>query len=172
MEHIVCTNIMINTLDLPEFPVKIFAQRNTLYAVCIGDCDFTQQFIDKGFNIQRGDSNCAEQIKAYFDRKLKTFELEFHFWQGGIFAQQIWQALCTIPYGNVTTYSHIAEIVDKPKASRAVGNAVGKNPMPIVVPCHRVLRADGKLGGFSANFAKIENFGLKLKQNLLEFEKS
>jgi hypothetical protein len=65
MEHIICTNIIVNEFDLPRFPVKVFARKNWLYAVCIGDGDFTQQLIEKGFTVQHGSSECAEQIEAY-----------------------------------------------------------------------------------------------------------
>jgi O-6-methylguanine DNA methyltransferase len=76
--------------------------------------------------------------------------MEFFFCQGSNLAQTVWKKLCTIPFGQITTYSQIAEAIGKPTASRSCGHiAVGKNIMPIVIPCHRVLRTDGNLGGFS-----------------------
>ena len=77
---------------------------------------------------------------------------------------KVWKYLKTIPKGQTRTYKQIAIAIKKPKAIRAVANAVGKNPYPIVIPCHRVIRSDGKLGGYSGPG------GLKLKKKLLNKE--
>jgi O-6-methylguanine DNA methyltransferase len=82
--------------------------------------------------------------------------------QGSAFQQEVWQFLLTIPRGEVRTYGQIAQILDYPNASRAVGQACGANPIPVLVPCHRVVAGNGALGGFSA--------GLAWKQLLLERE--
>ena len=77
---------------------------------------------------------------------------------------KVWKYLKTIPKGQTRTYKQVAIDIKKPKAIRAVANAVGKNPYPIVIPCHRVIRSDGKLGGYSGPG------GLKLKKKLLNKE--
>ena len=77
---------------------------------------------------------------------------------------KVWKYLKTIPRGQIRTYKQVAIAIKKPKAIRAVANAVGKNPYPIVIPCHRVIRSDGKLGGYSGPG------GLKLKKKLLNKE--
>jgi methylated-DNA-[protein]-cysteine S-methyltransferase len=77
---------------------------------------------------------------------------------------KVWKYLKTIPRGQIRTYKQVAIAIKKPKAIRAVANAVGKNPYPIVIPCHRVIRSDGKLGGYSGPG------GLKLKKKLLKKE--
>tara|TARA_A100001011_G_scaffold82909_1_gene86433 strand:+ start:22395 stop:22667 length:273 start_codon:yes stop_codon:yes gene_type:complete len=77
---------------------------------------------------------------------------------------KVWKYLKTIPKGKTRTYKQVAISIKKPKAIRAVANAVGKNPYPIVIPCHRVVRSDGKLGGYSGPG------GLKLKKKLLNKE--
>ena len=77
---------------------------------------------------------------------------------------KVWKYLKTIPKGQTRTYKQVAVAIKKPKAIRAVANAVGKNPYPIVIPCHRVIRSDGKLGGYSGPG------GLKLKKKLLNKE--
>jgi|TARA_B000000557_G_scaffold131183_1_gene106285 methylated-DNA-[protein]-cysteine S-methyltransferase len=77
---------------------------------------------------------------------------------------KVWKYLKTIPKGQTRTYKQVAIAIKKPKAIRAVANAVGKNPYPIVIPCHRVIRSDGKLGGYSGPG------GLKLKKKLLKKE--
>ena len=77
---------------------------------------------------------------------------------------KVWKYLKTIPKGKTRTYKQVAISIKKPKAIRAVANAVGKNPYPVVIPCHRVVRSDGKLGGYSGPG------GLKLKKKLLNKE--
>jgi methylated-DNA-[protein]-cysteine S-methyltransferase len=81
---------------------------------------------------------------------------------GSTFQQEVWKALMRIPRGQVSTYSRLAIALSRPKAARAVGQACGKNPVPVLIPCHRVLAADGTLGGFSG--------GLDWKLRLLSFE--
>jgi len=81
---------------------------------------------------------------------------------GGPFDLKVWQALIAIPEGSVATYSHIAEAIGNPKAVRAVGSAVGRNPLAWLIPCHRVLRRDGALGGY--------HWGLPVKRGLLAWE--
>ena len=77
---------------------------------------------------------------------------------------KVWKYLKTIPKGQTRTYKQVAIAIKKPKAIRAVANAVGRNPYPIVIPCHRVIRSDGKLGGYSGPG------GLKIKKKLLNKE--
>ena len=84
--------------------------------------------------------------------------------KGTKFQLKVWKYLKTIPKGQTRTYKQVAIAIKKPKAIRAVANAVGKNPYPIVIPCHRVIRSDGKLGGYSGPG------GLKLKKKLLNKE--
>lgn len=82
--------------------------------------------------------------------------------EGTLFQQEVWKALLTIPYGETRTYGQIAHMIGRPKAVRAVGGACGRNPLPILVPCHRVVGADGSLTGFSC--------GLDRKRFLLSLE--
>ena len=84
--------------------------------------------------------------------------------KGTKFQVKVWTFLRKIPSGSVITYSQVAKAVGKPLAVRAVANAIGKNPYPIKIPCHRVIRADGSLGGYSANG------GVKMKKKLLKKE--
>ena len=89
------------------------------------------------------------QLKAYFAGKLTTFDLPLapH---GTEFQQRVWLELLRIPYGETTNYGDIARRLGDVQATRAVGAANGRNPLPIIVPCHRVMAAGGKVGGFSA----------------------
>ena len=84
--------------------------------------------------------------------------------KGTAFQKKVWNEIDKIPRGEVVTYSQIAENIGHPKAARAVANACGANPNPIVVPCHRVIRSDGELGGYSGPG------GIKQKRELLENE--
>lgn len=102
-----------------------------------------------------------EQLKAYLDGDLTTFTIPLHY-QGTDFQMKVWNALLSIPYGKTVSYSQIASSIENPNAIRAVGTAIGKNPIPIVIPCHRVIAKDGSLGGYSG--------GLPVKKKLLEIE--
>ena len=108
-------------------------------------------------------SDCAEQLAEYFDGKRSHFDLPLDA-GGTAFQQTVWSALIAIPYGELRSYSDIANAIGKPKAVRAVGAANGRNPIPIVVPCHRVIGSDGSLTGFAG--------GLPMKTKLLTLEGS
>ena len=101
------------------------------------------------------------QFSEYFSGKRKIFDFPMKF-EGTDFQKAVWTALLQIPFGNAVAYSDIAETVGSPKAYRAVGSAVGKNPLLIVVPCHRIIAKHRKLGGFSA--------GINVKKQLLKIE--
>lgn len=104
----------------------------------------------------------AEQFNAYFAGRLRTFELPLAA-RGTEFQQQVWQALTRIPYGQTRSYADIAETIGNPKAVRAVGAANGRNPLAIIVPCHRVIGRDGSLTGYAGGLA-IKQFLLNLEQ--------
>lgn len=101
------------------------------------------------------------QLKAYFNGKLDKFSLPLDA-VGTEFQKEVWKALCTIPFGQTRSYQQIAQQIGNPKAVRAVGAANGKNPISIVVPCHRVIGANGRLTGFAG--------GLSIKEYLLDIE--
>ena len=103
------------------------------------------------------------QLRAYFNGELKRFDLTLAP-VGTPFQLQVWQALLDIPYGELVSYKAIAEAIGSPKAARAVGGAVGKNPIPIIVPCHRCVGSDGSLTGFGG--------GLDTKKRLIDLERS
>lgn len=103
------------------------------------------------------------QLDEYFQGKRTTFSLPFKL-TGTPFQLAVWKELQNIPYGQTTSYKEIAQKINKPKAYRAVGIANNKNPLPIIIPCHRVIGSNGKLIGYAG--------GLKLKNYLLELEKS
>ena len=105
------------------------------------------------------------QLSEYLLGERKRFDLPLNP-QGTVFQQQVWKALCDIPYGETRSYKQIAEAIGNPKAVRAVGMANNRNPLLIVVPCHRIIGANGKLVGYAAGIEKKE-FLLKLEKSLL-----
>jgi len=102
------------------------------------------------------------QLKAYFAGELENFDLALSP-QGTPFQQKVWSELCNIPYGETISYGELARRIGNPNASRAVGLANGSNPIPIVIPCHRVIGSNGKLTGYGG--------GLPIKEKLLALEK-
>ena len=104
------------------------------------------------------------QLSEYFSGKRKEFHLPLLL-KGTDFQKQVWNALLKIPFGETRSYKQIAEAIGNPKAVRAVGMANNKNPLLIVVPCHRVIGANGKLVGYAVGLEKKE-FLLKLEKNL------
>ncbi|MGL6052396.1 MAG: methylated-DNA--[protein]-cysteine S-methyltransferase [Aeromonas salmonicida] len=101
------------------------------------------------------------EFAAYFARRLQRFTLPLAA-HGTAFQQAVWQALCDIPYGETRSYGDIARAIGKPAAVRAVGTANGRNPLSIIVPCHRVIGQNGSLTGYAG--------GLPIKQQLLALE--
>lgn len=104
----------------------------------------------------------SRQLQAYFAGELRWFDLPLDLSVGTPFQQSVWQALLTIPLGDSQSYGDLAKRLDKPQAVRAVGAAVGRNPVSIIVPCHRILGAGGQLTGYAG--------GLWRKQALLRLE--
>jgi methylated-DNA-[protein]-cysteine S-methyltransferase len=104
----------------------------------------------------------AKQLDEYFNKKRKVFDLPIIL-HGTEFQVNVWKALQKIPYGETRSYGEIAAKTGNPKASRAVGMANNRNPIPIIIPCHRVIGSNGSLTGYAG--------GLELKQQLLELEK-
>ncbi|KFL43462.1 cysteine methyltransferase [Lysinibacillus sp. BF-4] len=116
-------------------------------------------------DITQGESAVMQQaiceLTAYLNGDLRTFTTPLAP-QGTDFQQRVWQALQAIPYGQTKNYKQVAELIGNANASRAVGNANNKNPILIMIPCHRVIGANGKLVGYGA--------GLPLKEQLLKLE--
>lgn len=104
-----------------------------------------------------------DQIIEYLAGSRNNFDhLDLLDIEGTAFQKSVWQALLKIPYGETRSYKDIAKMIGRPKATQAVGTAIGKNPFLIIIPCHRVIKADGSLGGFA--------YGKKIKEKLLKIE--
>ena len=119
----------------------------------------------KASNIQtRLLDEATRQLQAYLAVELKVFDLPLDMTWGTPFQQAVWRQLMTIPYGHTCTYADVARAIGKPLAVRAVGTAIGRNPLSVMVPCHRVLGSNGQLGGYSG--------GLDRKRALLAMEQA
>ena len=104
------------------------------------------------------------QLQAYFDGSRRDFELPLDCSRGTAFQQAVWHALTAIPRGHTVSYGQLAQAVGRPRAVRAVGGAVGRNPLGIILPCHRVVGSNGSLTGYTG--------GLERKQALLQLEQA
>jgi methylated-DNA-[protein]-cysteine S-methyltransferase len=131
-------------------------------AVCC--VSFCREKIPKNF--EKGETplikKAVKQLDEYFNNKRQIFDLPL-IQHGTDFQVKVWKALQTIPYGETRSYGEIAAMIGNPKACRAVGMANNRNPIAIIVPCHRVIGHDGSLTGYAG--------GLKIKQKLLDLEK-
>ncbi|HOK36167.1 MAG TPA: methylated-DNA--[protein]-cysteine S-methyltransferase [Paludibacteraceae bacterium] len=140
----------------------VFTRQNILRLFFTDEREKTLQYFEQlteKMNLKRYDEKAKELIDQIFIER-KTFPLVL---KGTAFQLSVWKALQTIPFGETTTYKVIAEAIGRPNAIRAVGNAVGANSIAFLIPCHRVIRSDGQLGGY--------RWGVERKQKMLEWEK-
>jgi methylated-DNA-[protein]-cysteine S-methyltransferase len=150
--------------------VGILASKAGLRAVTLPQNTQKQAFNSLGEQAKRAVlskelfSDLEQRLQDYYSGKKTAFPDELDFSNASAFRKQVWQAARLIPCGETRSYGWVARQIGKPKAARAVGQALGKNPFLIVVPCHRVIAGDGTLGGFGG--------GLEMKKTLLELEKA
>lgn len=146
---------------------------STIDAVCIVGMGSVQEYLErygnalkKQYQIQKKSTmvseNAAKQLQEYFAGERTHFSIPLHM-EGTDFQKAVWNALIQIPYGETRSYKEVAKLVGNPKACRAVGMANNRNPLMILVPCHRVVGADGSLVGYAG--------GLDVKKRLLALEK-
>lgn len=162
-------NIYYSSFNSP-FLEKVFVA-STERGVCIVDFlkkeksflkELRKRFSGKIVRDNRKNRNVINQLKKYLKGELRQFNCKLDF-RGTVFQRKVWAALIKIPYGQTRSYKEIAQVIGHPKAFRAVGNANGRNPIPLIVPCHRVIGSDGGLVGFE--------HGVGVKQRLLNLEK-
>lgn len=127
----------------------------------VGVCEvsFNEEVLETNENIWT--IQCEMQLKEYFNKKREIFTIPLDI-KGTAFQKQVWDALCKIPYGKTCSYKDIALMIQNPKAVRAIGNANHKNPIAIIIPCHRVIAYDKSIGGYA--------FGIDIKKYLLDLE--
>jgi methylated-DNA-[protein]-cysteine S-methyltransferase len=134
-------------IDSPLGPVEITASHQGICAIRF-DSMLSQPATPSVLT-----ERAAQQLRAYFAGDLSQFDLPLDA-KGTEFQQQVWQALCAVPYGTTCSYSVIARSINNVKAVRAVGAANSRNPIAIVVPCHRVIGANGTLTGYAGGLDK------------------
>ncbi|HDH05572.1 MAG TPA: methylated-DNA--[protein]-cysteine S-methyltransferase [Nitrospirae bacterium] len=117
---------------------------------------------DISFKMDSAPGNLIKELTLYFQGSDTHFSQKIKFLTGTDFERKVWLALKEIPFGETMTYKWIAEKIGKPSAARAVGRALSKNPIPVVIPCHRIIESDGSIGGYSS--------GVNRKIRLLEME--
>ena len=148
-------------LDTPIGRLRLVSTGSRLAAI-----EFEHRHGEPGADNQASDAVlelAAAQLLEYFAGRRRQFELPLAA-AGTAFQRQVWDALAAIPWGELRSYADIARAIERPTAVRAVGAANGRNPLPIVVPCHRVVGSNGSLTGFAG--------GLGIKRRLLELEGS
>jgi len=136
----------------------------TLYLVFTGKILREISFKKPNEIIRKGEapSLIKKELKGYFEGGIEEFTQNIGITKGTDFERQVWLALKEVPYGETRTYKWLAEKVGNPAACRAVGQALSRNPILIVLPCHRIIESDGSIGGYSA--------GVDIKRRLLEIE--
>ena len=155
-------SVLTSTIDSPVGPLFLAADAQGLRAIEFRD---NRHPVRRGADWREGDSpllrRAREQLDAYFAGLRHDFDLPLSP-QGTAFQREVWATLASIPYGRTVSYAQLAARIGRPAATRAVGAANGRNPLGIILPCHRVVGANGALTGFSG--------GLEAKRFLLELE--
>ena len=147
--------LLVATLPTPIGPLEVVTKGGVLCGITFdGHGASTRAWMERRFGeiaIEQHDSlgEVTDRIAAYFAGDVRAIDLLPVDTGGTTFQSRVWEALRKIEPGTTTSYGEVARTIWQEKAARAVGMAVGRNPVPIVVPCHRVIAADGKLGGFS-----------------------
>ncbi|WP_309062880.1 methylated-DNA--[protein]-cysteine S-methyltransferase [Streptomyces sp.] len=148
--------------DSPYGPLTLVADDGVLCGLYMADQRHRPPEETFGDRDDTPFAEAEEQLAAYFAGELKEFTLELRL-HGTPFQRSVWDQLTRIPYGETRSYGRLADILGNPKASRAVGLANGRNPVSIIIPCHRVVGSTGGLTGYGG--------GLERKQRLLDFER-
>ena len=147
--------MFFQSIDSPTGPLTITASEEAITGIRFG--------ADSDSNPNEITQMAAVQLSEYFQGNRVTFELPLEV-SGTKFQESVWGELVKIPSGETVSYAYVAQKIGKPKAARAVGGAVGANPIPIIIPCHRVMASNGAITGYSGGN------GIKTKQKLLDHE--
>ena len=145
----------------PFGPLHLFSNGTALTKILLPSQLTAEYHCTDAFSDNVLQESCRE-FQAYFDGRLTEFNVPLEPETGTRFQREVWDALRGIPFGATVSYSQLAIQIGRPRAVRAVGAANGRNPLPIIVPCHRVIGADGSLTGYAG--------GVQLKQQLLHHE--
>lgn len=157
--------MQISTYKSEITTLSIARNDNAIIAISFSELheDYLNKLIKRPAKVIKGRSadTLEKQLDLYFSGKDLKFDLELEL-HGTDFQKEVWMACASIPFGEIRTYGDLAKMIGKPKAVRAVGTALGANPIPIVIPCHRVIGSTGKLTGFAG--------GIEVKGALLDLE--
>lgn len=161
--------LLHSTFETSGLSLELYSSEGGLVALGLGTRArpklerWLERFYDavEVYPAEAGHELYRRQLEEYFDGRRRIFELPLDL-RGTRFQRDVWNAVAAIPYGHTASYGQIARLIGRPDASRAVGAANGQNPVPIVVPCHRVIGANGSLTGYGG--------GLPLKRRLLALE--
>ncbi|WP_434360450.1 methylated-DNA--[protein]-cysteine S-methyltransferase [Parasalinivibrio latis] len=146
----------------PLGKIRITASDNGITSLMLPVQQKVVPLCEEAIDIDEPFTLIVSQLDEYFAGKRDSFNVRLDV-KGTPFQRRVWDALCDIPYGNTRTYGELATMIGKPTGSRAVGAANGQNPVAIIVPCHRVIGADGSLTGYAG--------GLDAKKALLALER-
>ena len=150
-------------MSTPIGTLLLLADETGLKGILLGDSEESPRAESSQDPMEELLREAVLQLNSYFDGKLKHFSLPLAP-EGTAFQLDVWRTLSEIPYGSTITYAELAASLGRPGAARAVGSANGRNPLPIIVPCHRVIGKDGNLTGYGG--------GLQIKEFLLHLERT
>jgi methylated-DNA-[protein]-cysteine S-methyltransferase len=156
--------LYFDSLKVPSGEITVFVTEGGAVS---GVSFFGEPKASAPARVVRDKARCGKAIRElteYFAGKRTSFDLELDLGSGTPFQKKVWRSLTKIPFGKTRSYMELAKAIGHPRACRAVGNAAGLNPIPIIIPCHRLLASGGKLGGYSG--------GVDKKVMLLELEKA
>jgi methylated-DNA-[protein]-cysteine S-methyltransferase len=162
-------DVAVTTMDSPIGTLLLMATRRGLVRVAFESenrdevlGEVATQLSPRILEAPRRLDTVRRELDSYFSGRLRDFDLALDWSLVGPFAQRVLRRTARIPYGSVASYGDVAHEIGSPRAARAVGNALGSNPIPVVVPCHRVVRTGGNIGGYGG--------GLPRKRWLLDLE--
>ena len=160
--------VRFGSLETPIGPVFVAISNSGLFDVAFGVTNQVRYVARLGTRVeralpdQRAVSGVLDQLDSYFSGNITRFSIPLDLRVSSDFTYRVLRNASLIPFGQTISYGEMAKLIASPRASRAVGGALGRNPIPIVVPCHRVVAGDGRIGGFTG--------GLTIKKALLRLE--
>jgi len=160
--------VRFGSLETPIGPVFVAISNRGLFDVAFGVTNQVRYVARLGTRVERAlpdpraVSGVVDQLDSYFSGNITRFSIPLDLRVSSDFTYRVLRNASLIPFGQTMSYGEMAKLIASPRASRAVGGALGRNPVPIVVPCHRVIAGDGRIGGFTG--------GLAIKKALLRLE--
>lgn len=154
-------NICVSVMESPIGYICIKSNGRELLKIDI-KADLSDIYENPSDDDADVNKDIINQLSEYFNGERKSFDFRYNIDDYTEFQKAVYRELKKVPYGKTVSYGDLAERIGRPRAYRAVGNALNKNPLPIIIPCHRVISSDGSLGGFGG--------GTEMKKRLLSIE--